>query len=102
MVGLVGNLIVVIIGWFASHAFKQWFHAMVTKEMNALSEKMDKLSEMAVINKVNNISIKSQMEALKNDVCILEKKTNKILMRLNELKCMRGIDCEEPDRMGTH
>lgn len=95
VIGIVGNIVVVMVGWFASHAFKQWFHSMFTSEMKSLTDKLDKISDMAAINKANNISIKSQMENLKNDVCILETKTNKILSRLNELKCSRGIDCEK-------
>ena len=87
IVNVVGNVVMLSIFWLITHGIKNWIHEMITTEINNLTLKLDKISEIAIYNKTNN-------QFLKKEITEMDHRTRKLLNKISGLKCMKEVDCE--------
>ena len=87
IVNVVGNVVMLSIFWLITHGIKNWIHEMITTEINNLTLKLDKISEIAIYNKTNN-------QFLKKEITEMDHRTRKLLSKISGLKCMKEVDCE--------
>jgi hypothetical protein len=90
IVSVVGNIVMIVIFWFITHGIKNWIHEIILDELKTLTAKLDKISDIAIYNKTNTSQIKKE-------IVDIDHKTRKMLIKISNLNCIKGFDCENID-----